>query len=263
MNDAPQREPSIKPTTVAASTQLSWRLKYAPPLLVPDSNDSWPWIKSTFDYVLAALLLLPAIPLMVLAAMLVRMTSRGPAFYVQTRVGRHGRPYRLIKIRTMIHDCERLTGAVWSKPDDPRITPIGHFLRQTHLDELPQLFNVLRGEMSLVGPRPERPEIVPALEAQIPGYLQRLHVKPGVTGLAQVQLPADTDLASVRRKLAYDVYYVRRHTLWLDFRLIVCTAFKCFGMSYKMQRRLFALPHPETVEKVSQISLQEPRLQPV
>ena len=105
------------------------------------------------------------------------------------RLGKNGRPFRLHKIRTMRHDCEKATGPRWAVPGDPRITPLGRFLRQTHLDELPQLWNVLRGEMSLVGPRPERPEFVPDLEQAIPHYRDRLLVRPGVTGLAQVQLP--------------------------------------------------------------------------
>jgi lipopolysaccharide/colanic/teichoic acid biosynthesis glycosyltransferase len=202
---------------------------------------------------------------MALAALAIKLTSKGPAIYVQVRLGRFGRPYRLFKIRTMLNDAEALTGARWAVPGDPRITPVGHFLRITHLDELPQLFNVLRGEMSLVGPRPERPEIAPALEAAIPGYRQRLLVKPGVTGLAQVQLPADTDIASVRRKLAYDLYYVRRHGPWLDLRLIATTAFKCFGLSFNAQRRLFRLPFPDQVEQVAQLPVAVPatNLQPV
>ena len=110
----------------------------------------------------------------------------------------------------MYHDCERLTGARWSTPGDNRVTWIGKILRATHIDELPQLFNILRGEMSLVGPRPERPEIVVGLELAIPCYRDRLQVRPGVTGLAQVQLPPDTDLESVRRKVAYDLYYIER-----------------------------------------------------
>jgi lipopolysaccharide/colanic/teichoic acid biosynthesis glycosyltransferase len=202
-------------------------------------------MKPMTDFVLAALLLVPALPLIMLAALAVKLTSKGPAVYVQTRLGRHGRPFRLYKLRSMRHDCERLTGAVWAKQGDARITPVGHFLRASHFDELPQLFNVLRGEMSLVGPRPERPEIVPALAAAVPRYSERLQVRPGVTGLAQVQAPADTDIQSVRRKLSYDLYYIRRQGLWLDLRLIVCTAIKCLGAGYQTRRRLFALPQPE------------------
>jgi lipopolysaccharide/colanic/teichoic acid biosynthesis glycosyltransferase len=240
--------------------QISWRLKYPPHLIRPEELPDRTWyarLKPIADCIAALLFLIPAIPLIGLVGLLMKLTSKGPIFYTQVRQGRYGRPYRLFKIRSMYHDCERLTGAVWSSDGDPRITPLGRFLRRTHLDELPQLFNVLRGDMSLVGPRPERPEITPALDAAIPGYRQRLEVKPGVTGLAQCQLPADTDIASVRRKLSYDLYYVRRHSPWLDFRLILCTAFKCFGMGYECQRRLFQLPHPEHVERISGLPFDE------
>src|SRR5262249_26068901 len=157
----------------------------------------------------------------------------GPAFYTQTRVGRDGRLFSIYKIRTMVDKCESLTGPRWSMPGDPRITLVGHFLRVTHLDELPQLLNVLRGEMSLIGPRPERPEFIPELERALPAYRGRLAIRPGVTGLAQVQLPADTDLDSVRAKLAYDLYYIRHRGAWLDFRILVCTALYAFGIPFR------------------------------
>ena len=140
---------------------------------------------------------------MAVAAIVVKLTSRGPAFYTQIRLGQDGRAYAIYKLRTMTHDCEKLSGPQWSKKGDCRVTAVGRLLRRSHLDELPQLWNVLRGEMSLIGPRPERPEFVPRLERSLPHYRARLHVRPGVTGLAQVQLPPDTDLGSVRRKLAY------------------------------------------------------------
>src|SRR5262249_20621003 len=149
--------------------------------------------KTALDFVAAAVLLVFAAPVIALAALLVKLTSRGPAFYTQTRVGRNGRLFTIYKVRTMMHKCESLTGPRWSLPGDPRVTRGGHFLRVTHLDELPQLVNVLRGDMSLIGPRPERPEFVPELERAVPRYRERLAVLPGVTGLAQVQLPADTD----------------------------------------------------------------------
>ena len=148
----------------------------------------------------------------------------------------------------MIHDCERLTGARWAAARDPRITLVGRFLRRTHIDELPQLWNVLRGEMSLVGPRPERPEFVPQLEKVIPRYRERLLVPPGVTGLAQVQLPPDTDLASVRRKLAYDLYYVKRLSWWLDLRILFATAGHVLGFPYSAAHTLFRMPHGQAVE---------------
>jgi lipopolysaccharide/colanic/teichoic acid biosynthesis glycosyltransferase len=150
----------------------------------------------------------------------------------------------------MYHNCERDSGVQWSSKGDPRITPIGRFLRATHIDELPQLINVLLGDMSLVGPRPERPEIVPSLERVIPNYRDRLQVRPGVTGLAQVQLPADTDFDSVRRKLLYDLYYIENLGPWLDLRLILCTAMKMLGIPFRMQRWLFRVPSRREVEIV-------------
>jgi lipopolysaccharide/colanic/teichoic acid biosynthesis glycosyltransferase len=205
-------------------------------------------VKALADFVTACCLLVLAAPLILLSALLVKLTSRGPAFYSQTRLGRGGRPFTIYKMRTMYHDCERQGGPRWSTAGDPRITPVGHFLRRTHLDELPQLWNVLRGDMSLVGPRPERPEFVPQLEWAIPHYRRRLLVRPGVTGLAQVQLPADTDLESVRRKLAYDLYYLGEMSLWLDVRILLGTALKVFGVSFRTLRKLFRMPPGETVE---------------
>ena len=131
--------------------------------------------------------------------------------------------FRMYKIRTMRRDAEAHTGPVWTKTKDPRITRIGRILRKLHLDELPQLLNVMRGEMSLVGPRPERPEFVEVLAEEIPGYMDRVLVCPGVTGLAQVNLPPDTDLKSVRRKLLLDRQYVAEAGLLLDVRLFLCT----------------------------------------
>jgi lipopolysaccharide/colanic/teichoic acid biosynthesis glycosyltransferase len=206
-------------------------------------------VKVGLEYVIALALLVLTAPLILATAMLVKLTSPGPAFYAQVRLGRRGRTFRLYKIRTMLHDAEKLSGPRWASPDDPRITPVGRFLRHTHLDELPQLWNVLRGEMSLVGPRPERPELVPALEQAIPHYEDRLCVRPGVTGLAQVQLPADTDLASVRRKLAYDLYYVHHMGLWLDLRLMLCTGVRMFGVPFHTLCRLFGLPRGGQVER--------------
>jgi lipopolysaccharide/colanic/teichoic acid biosynthesis glycosyltransferase len=209
-------------------------------------------IRAVAEFFVALGLLALAAPVMLVCALLVRLTSRGPALYAQTRLGRDGRPYRIYKLRTMYHNCERTSGPRWSTAGDPRITPFGRFLRASHLDELPQLFNVLRGEMSLVGPRPERPEFIPALEEAIPRYRDRLLVRPGVTGLAQVQLPADTDLASVRRKLAYDLYYVRCVSPWLDLRILAGTLFKMFGLPFAILRVAFLMPTPEAVEEVYQ-----------
>jgi lipopolysaccharide/colanic/teichoic acid biosynthesis glycosyltransferase len=179
---------------------------------------------------------------MVLALLAVQLTSRGPAIYRQTRVGRGGRNYTIFKIRSMRHDCERGIGPTWATENDPRATPVGRFLRRSHIDELPQLWNVLRGEMSLVGPRPERPEIVTQLEKAIPRYRDRERVLPGITGLAQVQLPPDTDLASVRRKLACDLHYIESASLWFDLRILVCTGMKLFGVPFETSCRVLAIP---------------------
>jgi lipopolysaccharide/colanic/teichoic acid biosynthesis glycosyltransferase len=204
--------------------------------------------KVAVEWLFALLLLIVTGPVILLSALAIKLTSRGPAFYSQTRLGRRGKPFRIHKVRTMTHNCENTTGATWAQADDPRITPVGRFLRKSHLDELPQLINVLRGEMSIVGPRPERPEFIPKLEKAVPHYCDRLLVRPGVTGLAQVQLPADTDLTSVRRKLAYDLYYIRHISLWLDARLIACTVVHCFGVPFHVLCRWFKMPRRDEVE---------------
>jgi lipopolysaccharide/colanic/teichoic acid biosynthesis glycosyltransferase len=207
--------------------------------------------KIVLDFIFAVVLSVLAAPLILVCAVVVKCSSRGPAFYTQTRLGRSGRPFMLIKIRTMVHNCESTTGPCWAAPQDPRITKVGRFLRRTHLDELPQLWNVLRGDMSLVGPRPERPEFVEKLDQVIPSYRARMLVRPGVTGLAQLSLPPDTDLNSVRRKLTYDLYYIHHCSGWLDFRLLVVTAGRFLCISAHWLRRLFALPGPELVERAS------------
>jgi lipopolysaccharide/colanic/teichoic acid biosynthesis glycosyltransferase len=198
---------------------------------------------------IAFLLLVLTAPLTAAALLLVRLTSRGPALYRQVRVGRGGVPFTLYKIRTMVLNCEWLTGPCWSLPGDIRVTRVGRFLRRLHLDELPQLWNVLRGEMSLVGPRPERPEFVYQLERLIPRYRERQTVRPGLTGLAQVQLPPDTDLESVRRKLAYDLHYLRHRGPWLDLRLLIATALRVVGVPAAVTCPVLRIPDHKVVER--------------
>jgi lipopolysaccharide/colanic/teichoic acid biosynthesis glycosyltransferase len=205
-------------------------------------------VKLVLDAALATVLLVLAAPVICVAAALVKLTSAGPAFYRQIRTGRYGKPYPMYKIRTMVHDCERLTGPCWSRPGDPRITRLGRFLRRTHLDELPQLWNVLRAEMSLVGPRPERPEIIYALEHAIPNYRARLRFRPGITGLAQLRLPPDTDVASVRRKLAYDLCYIKHIGLWLDLIILLRTGLDFARIRCRLTEKLLPLPAPEPVD---------------
>jgi len=219
--------------------------------------------KTVLEISAAFVLLVLAAPLIAVAGLLVKLTSRGPVFYTQTRVGRNGRLFTIYKIRSMVHECESLTGPRWAIPGDPRVTWMGQFLRHTHLDELPQLVNVLRGEMSLIGPRPERPEFLPALERALPGYRCRLSVRPGVTGLAQVKLGPDTDLNSVRRKLAYDLHYVGHVSFWLDLRILLCTAFKSLGDPARLSRRFPLGPAVAALERgIDMVTVQNTGVRP-
>jgi lipopolysaccharide/colanic/teichoic acid biosynthesis glycosyltransferase len=198
-------------------------------------------IKSVLDLVFALVLLAILGPLLLLLMLLVRVTSRGPAIYIQKRSGRWGRPFTILKLRSMYLDSEQ-DGIRWSQPGDPRVTPLGRFLRLSHLDELPQLVNVIRGEMSLVGPRPERPEIIAQLERSLPNYRVRLRVRPGITGLSQVLQPPDTDLGSVRRKLSFDLYYVNRLSLAFDLRILVGTLLVLMCVPSRVIARLLRFP---------------------
>lgn len=173
-------------------------------------------VKRTLDVVLAVVGLVLALPLMGLVALAVSWTSRGPAMYHQARVGQHGRVFVLHKFRSMKADAEKDSGAVWAQPRDDRITSLGSFLRRTRLDELPQLWNVLRGDMSLVGPRPERPEFVASLKQQIPYYGQRHVVRPGITGWAQVRYTYGASVEDALEKLQYDLYYLKNRSLAFD-----------------------------------------------
>lgn len=187
--------------------------------------------------------LVVALPLMIVVAVLVRLTSAGPVFYTQTRIGinrrlreqrpspaaRHracdlgGQPFVIYKFRTMRVDAERDSGAVWATRKDPRVTLIGRVLRQTRLDELPQLLNVLKGDMNIVGPRPERPGIFSRLADQLEDYPLRQQVRPGITGLAQISQQYDANLDDVRRKLQYDLEYIRTQGVWTDLLIMLKT----------------------------------------
>ena len=182
-----------------------------------------------FDRMVALLLLIPGLPIMLFVSMLLILTD-GPVFYRQRRVGLNGRVFTLMKFRTMIPNAEKGTGPVWTSVNDPRITWLGKILRPTHIDELPQLFNVLMGEMMLIGPRPERPEFTGTLAEKIPGYYNRNLIPPGVTGLAQMNLPADSDLDSVRRKLTLDLEYIKHGSFGQDFRLFCATFLRLIGI---------------------------------
>jgi lipopolysaccharide/colanic/teichoic acid biosynthesis glycosyltransferase len=186
-------------------------------------------VKELSDRFLAIVGLLAFLPLLLVLAFLIKLTSKGPVFFRQPRVGRQGRIFEIIKLRTMLLDAEQTTGPIWAKPNDPRITPVGKFLRMTHLDEVPQLLNVIKGEMSIVGPRPERPVFVDRFRNQIPYYSERLRVKPGITGLAQVCHKYDETLRDVKRKLAYDLLYIQRSCLMVDVAILFMTVRRLTG----------------------------------
>jgi lipopolysaccharide/colanic/teichoic acid biosynthesis glycosyltransferase len=167
---------------------------------------------------------------MAFVAVLNARTSPGPLFFRQQRVGQGGRPFKIVKFRTMVPDAERLTGAVWAGQADSRVTPIGRWLRKTHLDELPQVFNILRGEMSIVGPRPERPEFVGHLARTIPYYRARHSVRPGLTGWAQIHQSYGDTVALAQEKLEYDLFYVKRASFLLDTLIMLRTVAMVFGL---------------------------------
>jgi polysaccharide deacetylase family protein (PEP-CTERM system associated) len=183
-------------------------------------------------------------PVILVAAAVVRLSSKGPAFYTQVRVGLNGRRFTIYKLRTMHHHAESATGPVWATPGDSRVNFIGKLLRASHLDELPQLVNVLLGHMSLIGPRPERPEIVQQLQARIDNYPERLAVRPGITGLAQIHLPPDIDLDGVRKKLVCDLNYIGSLSAWSDFRILVCTVLLFVGIPLRFSRRALGIANP-------------------
>jgi len=190
-------------------------------LNIPDKSDDqlYETIKQVGDSVGSTLLLATLSPVMLVVAILIKLTSPGPVIYAQTRLTINKKPFTIYKFRTMRTDAEKLSGAVFAQSNDPRITPIGRFLRLTRLDELPQLFNVLKGEMSLIGPRPERPELVEQLAKEFIGFNQRTNVKAGITGLAQVSSGYASSVEDYKAKLALDRLYVNNRCLSLDIKI--------------------------------------------
>lgn len=212
--------------------------------------------------VLAGFLIVLMLPLILAAMMITVLTSRGPALYTQWRVGRDGRRFKIYKIRTMIHNSEGSAGARWASPDDPRVTRVGRFFRRTHIDELPQLWNVVHGEMNFVGPRPERPEILEEILKEIPSCVMRTTVNPGVTGLAQILQGPDVDLESVRTKLAYDLFYIEHRGLALDCKILLATPFRVLGLPAPVLGVLFLLPNLEDCRHfVAGLERNDPRRQ--
>ncbi|MFC5465586.1 sugar transferase [Lederbergia graminis] len=196
---------------VTLDTRLEQRYSY-PQLF-------YPVLKRSMDIILAITGLMLAVPLLLFFCIAIKLETPGPAFYVQERVGRNGKYFKIIKLRSMGVDAER-KGAQWADKNDPRVTKIGAFIRKTRIDEIPQLINVLKGDMSIIGPRPERPIFTAQFNDEIPGFVQRLTVKPGITGWAQVNGGYDI---SPEKKLYYDLYYIENRSLLLDFKIILKT----------------------------------------
>ncbi len=200
------------------SINADWLFSACPEVAHPYYNG----LKRLVDVVVSIVGLILSAPALILAIIAIKLESRGPAFYSQERVGQFNRSFRIHKLRTMVQDAER-EGAKWASRGDSRITRIGRFLRKTRIDELPQFWNVLRGEMSLSGPRPERPEFVEMLAEQIPFYLQRHLVKPGLTGWAQINYPYGASVEDAANKLKYDLYYIKHASIVLDFQIALRT----------------------------------------
>ncbi|MBK5290406.1 MAG: exopolysaccharide biosynthesis polyprenyl glycosylphosphotransferase [Acidobacteriia bacterium] len=180
-------------------------------------------LQAIYSFAIALVGLAATAPIMIVVAVLVKLTSSGPVLYRQKRVGRNGAIFTVFKFRSMRSDAEAETGAVWAQRDDPRVTMLGKWLRMLRLDEMPQLFNVLRGEMSVVGPRPERPEFVATLSEKIPFYRQRHYIKPGITGWAQINHKYGDTLEDAVTKLEYDLYYIKNLSPALDFYVLFHT----------------------------------------
>ena len=174
-----------------------------------------------------SILTLPVVGSIILFFMfLTWLTSRGSVLYTQIRCTKGGKPFKMYKIRSMIIDAESKGEAVWAGRRDPRVTAVGRFMRRLHIDELPQIWNVWRGEMTVIGPRPERPEIIAQIKNDIPDYEYRMLVVPGMTGYAQLNRPPDTDVRDVRKKLILDLEYIEQASFWFDMRILLGTAFK-------------------------------------
>jgi lipopolysaccharide/colanic/teichoic acid biosynthesis glycosyltransferase len=218
------------------------RVDVAAPRIGGTGAGAYAPLKACLEWFAALLLLIASLPLLALVAWAIKSSSPGPVLYSQVRLGRGAKPFRIYKLRTMTHRCEATTGPVWSLADDPRVTGVGRWLRDTHLDELPQLWNVLRGEMSLIGPRPERPEIAAKIERAIPRFAERLRVRPGITGLAQMRLPADSGIDTVAEKLAHDLAYVRRLGPGLDARIVASTLLHFAGWGATVASRRLVRP---------------------
>jgi len=184
---------------------------------------SYERFKRLMDIIGSLIALILLSPLCLMTAILIKLSSKGPVLFTQTRVGKNEKKFEIYKFRTMKVDAEKHTGPVWAKANDHRLIPVGAFLRKAHIDEIPQFLNVIRGEMSIIGPRPERPVFVEQFKKQIPEYEKRIVVKPGITGLAQVWHKYDETIEDVKKKIKYDLLYIKKMCLWTDVRIMFRT----------------------------------------
>jgi len=180
-------------------------------------------LKRMFDVILSIIGILICLPIWILISLLVKLDSKGPVLYYQSRSGKNGKLFNIIKFRSMISNAESDTGPIWAGSEDSRITKIGSFLRRFHIDETPQLINIMMGEMSIIGPRPERPYFIKKLKKTYPFYNRRLKIRPGVTGWSQINQPFDTDVKDVHQKLKYDFYYIENLSYRLDVHILFRT----------------------------------------
>ena len=192
------------------------------PQLMPEWEKK---LKRTFDIIISLLIILITFPFCLLIAIAIKIDSKGSVFFTQERCGQSGNIFNIVKFRSMVKDAEKMSGPVWSQKDDTRITRVGRIVRLLRIDEIPQMINVLKGEMSFVGPRPERPYFVEKLSAEIPYYKRRLKVRPGITGWAQVKHKYDETLEDVKIKLKYDLFYIENISLRMDFKIILRTIY--------------------------------------
>lgn len=201
---------------------------YGIPLIdiMPELMPEWEKkLKRLMDISISFLILIVSSPIIILTAIAIKIDSEGPVLFKQERLGQNGKPFNVYKFRSMIKDAEKYTGPVWSQKDDPRVTRMGRFVRKVRIDEIPQMLNVLKGEMSLVGPRPEREFFVEKLSKEIPYYKRRLKVRPGVTGWAQIKHKYDESIDDVKIKLRYDLFYIENMSIRMDFKILLRTVF--------------------------------------
>jgi exopolysaccharide biosynthesis polyprenyl glycosylphosphotransferase len=199
---------------------------YGIPLIdiMPELMPEWEKkLKRIFDLIVSFLILIVSSPVIIVTSIAIKIDSKGPMFFKQERMGQDGKVFNILKFRSMIKDAEKYTGPVWSQKDDPRVTRVGRLVRKLRIDEIPQMYNVLKGQMSIVGPRPERPYFVEKLSQEIPYYKRRLKVRPGITGWAQVKHKYDESIEDVKVKLRYDLFYIENMSLRMDFKIMLRT----------------------------------------